>query len=73
MLLALGAMSPDVATANTLVTLVFLFIMFLNGYFTQAPVAWTWVETVNYLRFMTAAVFINQWENLYLNCTGKHE
>ena len=31
MLLALGAFAPDPATANTLVTLVFLFIMFLNG------------------------------------------
>ena len=50
MLLAVGAFSPDVATANTLVSLVFLFAMFLNGYFSRSPAAWTWIETINYLR-----------------------
>jgi hypothetical protein len=69
MLLTLGAFSPDVATANTLVSIVFLFAMFLNGYFSQSPAAWTWIETINYLRFITMALFQNQWTDLYLNCT----
>lgn len=69
MLLTLGAFAPDVATANTFVSIVFLFAMFLNGYFSQSPVAWTWIETINYLRFMTMALFQNQWTGLIINCT----
>lgn len=70
MLLCVGAFSPDPASANSLVSMCFLFCMFLNGYFAQSPPAWTWIETVNYLRFVTLASFINQWAGVPLNCTG---
>ena len=69
MLLALGAFAPDVATANSLVSVVFLFCMFLNGYFSTGAPAWVWVSTVNYLRFLTYAAFENQWANFTLNCS----
>ena len=68
MLLALGSFAPDPATANTLVTLVFLFVMFLNGYFSDSPVAWAWIETINFLRFMTNALMLNQFEGQVYNC-----
>lgn len=70
MLLCVGAFAPDPATANSLVSMVFLFCMFLNGYFAQSPPAWTWIEAVNYLRFVTMASFVNQWANVPLNCTS---
>lgn len=70
MLMAVGAFAPDPATANSLVSMCFLFCMFLNGYFAQSPPAWTWIETINYLRFVTMAAFENQWAGLPINCSG---
>jgi ABC-type multidrug transport system permease subunit len=73
MLLAVGAFAPDVATANSLVSIFFLFCMFLNGYFSTGAPAWVWVSTINYLRFLTYAAFENQWANYTLNCTVPSE
>jgi hypothetical protein len=53
--------------------MIFLFCMFLNGYFAISPPAWSWIETVNYLRFVTMAAFTNQWSGVVFNCTGAAE
>lgn len=70
LLLAIGAFCPDVSTANTIVSLVTVFVLFLNGYFASQPI-WIWIETINYMRFATFALFRNQWQNLPIPCTGQ--
>ncbi|KAA0157279.1 hypothetical protein FNF27_05006 [Cafeteria roenbergensis] len=70
--MAVGSLSPNVATANGIVSIVLLLAMLFSGIFVaqeNTPVVFRWIGDISYLRFGVEAAATSELTGLSVSCT----
>jgi hypothetical protein len=67
-----SAIAPSMTTANTLASLVLLFVLLFNGVFIrgdQVPAVYAWIKEINYMAFANQGILYTQFRGLEVNCS----
>lgn len=67
-----SAIAPSPSVANSLVSVILLFVMIFNGFFivyNSIPVWYRWIADINFMRFALNVFYFNEFHNQVYNCT----